>query len=84
MQRVKLNNERLTERRRKAEEDENKYQAQEEARKQADATKRLADRRKKVEQEKLRRELECVAPLKKSFESWPVPLPSRQRKNYLM
>ncbi|KAI5778370.1 hypothetical protein EDC01DRAFT_622768 [Geopyxis carbonaria] len=58
MERVKLNNQRLTERRRKAEEDETKFQAQEEARKKNDAVKRFADRKKKVEQEKNRRELD--------------------------
>lgn len=60
MARAKLNNERLIERRRKAEEDENSFQVQEEARKQADATKRIVERKKKVEQERSRKELEYV------------------------
>ncbi|KAH8154125.1 uncharacterized protein LAJ45_01893 [Morchella importuna] len=58
MARAKLNNERLIERRRKAEEDENSFQVQEEARKQADATKRIVERKKKVEQERSRKELD--------------------------
>ncbi|KAI5852852.1 hypothetical protein DFP73DRAFT_589912 [Morchella snyderi] len=57
MERVKLNNERLLERRRKAEEDENSFQVQEEARKQADATRTVA-RKNEIEQEKSRKELD--------------------------
>lgn len=57
MEKVKLNNKRLTERRRKAEEDENSFQQAEAARKQTDAKQRLIDRQKQVEAEKNRREL---------------------------
>jgi len=58
MEQVKLNNQRLTERRRKAEEDENSFHVQEEQRRQMDAVKRAQDRKKKVEQEKARKELD--------------------------
>jgi hypothetical protein len=58
LERVKLNNQRLVERRRKVEEDENSFQVQEEARKQADVHKRLADRRKRADADKTRKELE--------------------------
>lgn len=58
MEKVKLNNKRLTERRRKAEEDENSYQKSEAARKQLDAQQRLIERKKQMEAEKNRRELD--------------------------
>lgn len=71
---MKLNNERLLDRRRKADEDESSFQAQEEARKQADANnrearrqadanKRFVERKKKVEQDRNRKELEYVSHL---------------------
>lgn len=58
MARIKLNNERLTERRRKAEEDESTFQTQELARKEADAAKRIAERKKKAVADRDRRELD--------------------------
>lgn len=58
MEKVRLNNQRLTERRRKAEEDETDFERREAARKQTDAKKRLEERKKRVEAEKNRRELE--------------------------
>ncbi|PWW80827.1 hypothetical protein C7212DRAFT_161639 [Tuber magnatum] len=58
LERVKLNNQRLIERRRKAEEDESSFQVAEEARKQADVHKRLADRKKRAEADRNRKELD--------------------------
>ncbi|KAG0634703.1 hypothetical protein HOY80DRAFT_985364 [Tuber brumale] len=58
LERVKLNNQRLIERRRKAEEDESSFQVAEEARKQADVHKRLTDRKKRAEADRNRKELD--------------------------
>ncbi|RPA96735.1 hypothetical protein L873DRAFT_1214081 [Choiromyces venosus 120613-1] len=58
LERVKLNNQRLIERRRKAEEDESSFQVAEEARKQADVHKRMADRKKRAEADRNRKELD--------------------------
>ncbi|KAF8246750.1 hypothetical protein K440DRAFT_630612 [Wilcoxina mikolae CBS 423.85] len=58
MERVKLNDARLRERARKANEDESSFQVLEEQRRQLDSVRRLQDRKKNVEQEKNRRELD--------------------------
>lgn len=63
LERQKLHNKFLVDRRRKVEEDEDSFQVQEEARKQADASKRFVERKKKVDQERSRKELEYVSPL---------------------
>lgn len=63
LERQKLHNQHLVDRRRKVEEDENSFQAHEEARKQADASKRFVERKKKVEQERGRKELEYASHL---------------------
>ena len=60
MERIKLNNARLIERARKADEDESSFQVQEEQRRQRDSVRRVHERKKTVEQEKNRRELEYV------------------------
>lgn len=63
LERQKLHNQFLVDRRRKVEEDEDSFQVQEEARKQADASKRFVERKKKVEQDRSRKELEYALPL---------------------
>lgn len=63
LERQKLHNKFLVDRRRKVEEDEDSFQIQEEARKQADASKRFVERKKKVEQERSRKELEYALTL---------------------
>ncbi|TGZ83787.1 hypothetical protein EX30DRAFT_346531 [Ascodesmis nigricans] len=57
MEKIRLNNKKLTERRKAAEEDETNFEKQEALRKQSDAKQRLLDRKKRIEAEKNRREM---------------------------
>lgn len=69
MERVRLNNARLTERAQKAADDQTSYQVLEEQRKTQDSARRAREGRMRVEEMKNRKEIEYASPL---YGRWKV------------